>query len=141
MVMVSVAEDDDSRRSSRASEAGITTERPKSILAGNIHSSKELSGKGILSRKSTKDEDQLNRTSSGANVRFGSEVVVPPPPAASSGPPAAIVDAAGHESLPATCSICLEAPVATIFQPCGHSLACAPCAAQLGIVCPLCQGI
>lgn len=38
------------------------------------------------------------------------------------------------------CKVCMDAPVQTVFVPCGHMLACAPCGGQLKRKeCPICR--
>jgi len=39
------------------------------------------------------------------------------------------------------CTICMDAPVDTVFVPCGHMAACGPCAKRLGKrpPCPVCR--
>jgi hypothetical protein len=50
-------------------------------------------------------------------------------------PPAKIFHLGGGES----CVVCLDAPPACVFAPCGHVCACAACARRVGETCPMCR--
>jgi hypothetical protein len=50
-------------------------------------------------------------------------------------PPAKIF----HPGCGAPCVVCLDAPPACVFAPCGHACACAACAQRVGKTCPVCR--
>jgi len=41
---------------------------------------------------------------------------------------------------PLTCGVCMDKPLSTRFDPCGHVFCCTECAAKLSRTCPMCRG-